>query len=119
MTSINLSSNGLCGITKGFLGPKGTYDATGIQAIANALRVSSSLTLLNIAGNYIGKEGKLALGNAVHESTGCSLGYLTCDEWSVHPETRALDISGKGIDQGDLVLLTGILKFNTSLNYLK
>ena len=92
---------------------------TGIKAIADALSVSSSLTFLNIAGNDIGKEGKLALGNAVHGNAGSSLGYLTCDEWSVHPEIQALDISGKGIDQGDLVLLTGILKFNSSMTSLK
>ena len=92
---------------------------TGIKAIADALSVSSSMTFLNIALNLIGKEGKLALGNAVHESASSSLGYLTCDKWSVHPETQALDISGKGINQGDLILLTGILKFNTSMTSLK
>ena len=91
----------------------------GAKILAEALHVNSSLTFLNIAGNSIGKEGKLALGNAVHESASSSLGYLTCDEWSVHPEIQALDISGKGIDQGDLILLTGILKFNTSMNSLK
>ena len=95
------------------LGPEGA------KILADMLSVSSSLTFLNITGNDIGKKGKLALGNAVRESTSCSLGYLTCDEWSVHPEIQALDISGKGINQGDLILLTGILKFNTSMTSLK
>ena len=91
----------------------------GIMAIADALHVNTSMTFLNIALNLIGKEGKLALGNAVHESASSSLGYLTCDKWSVHPETQALDISGKGVDHEDLVLLTGILKLNSSMKSLK
>merc|ERR1711924_46988 len=40
LTSIDLSSNELCGLD--FAG-RGTYDATGINAIADALRVSSAL----------------------------------------------------------------------------
>ena len=103
----------------GFSVSKNHLRPEGAKILAEALHVNSSLTFLNIAGNSIGKEGKLALGNAVHGNTGSSLGYLTCDEWSVHPEIQALDISGKGIDQGDLVLLTGILKLNSSMKSLK
>ena len=43
MTFVDLSSNALCGIDKlGF----GTYDATGIRAIATALNVNASITKL-------------------------------------------------------------------------
>ena len=47
MTSINLSSNGLCGLYEDKLGQmRGTYDATGIKAIADALSVSTSMNSL-------------------------------------------------------------------------
>ena len=40
LTSVNLSDNTLCGVTRT---GRGTYDATGINAIADALRVNASL----------------------------------------------------------------------------
>ena len=40
LTSLNLSNNELCGVKYG----RGTYTADGIKAIADALRVSASLT---------------------------------------------------------------------------
>ena len=43
MTFLNLSSNCLCGLNE-YGG--GTYDATGIKAIADALSVSTSMTSL-------------------------------------------------------------------------
>ena len=43
MTSMDLSSNKLCGVNES---GDGTYDATGIKALADALRVSSSMTSL-------------------------------------------------------------------------
>ena len=48
MTSVDLSSNELCGLYTAYEGGpiKGTYDATGIKAIADALSVSSSMTSL-------------------------------------------------------------------------
>ena len=41
LTSLDLSSNQLCGVT---IGGSGTYTADGITAIADALRVNGSLT---------------------------------------------------------------------------
>ena len=47
MTSVDLSSNELCGIKVYPNGYKeGTYNPTGIKAIADALSVSTSLTSL-------------------------------------------------------------------------
>ena len=43
MTSVDLSSNELCGLNKR---GQGTYDATGIKAIADALNVNSSMNSL-------------------------------------------------------------------------
>ena len=47
MTSVDLSSNELCGIKVYPNGhSEGTYNPTGIKAIADALSVSSSMTSL-------------------------------------------------------------------------
>ena len=40
LTSLNLSSNALCGVWYEYGKQKGTYTAEGIKAIADALRVS-------------------------------------------------------------------------------
>ena len=47
LTSISLANNQLCGLTTdkySWLVTGGTYDATGVNAIADALRVNASLT---------------------------------------------------------------------------
>ncbi|EOD23708.1 hypothetical protein EMIHUDRAFT_254895 [Emiliania huxleyi CCMP1516] len=67
LKSLYLSDNALCGATK--FG-EGTYDATGIKAIADALRDSAStLTSLNLADNYLADEGAKALAPAIAAST--------------------------------------------------
>ena len=43
-------------------------DATGIKAIADALRVNASLTELNLAGNQLRSEGAKALAPAIAAS---------------------------------------------------
>ncbi len=65
---LDLSINQLCG--KGARGNytaegRATYTAEGITAIADALRVNSGLTELNLAGNSIKDEGITAICNAV------------------------------------------------------
>ena len=51
LTSIDLSSNQLCGLNwKG----EGKYTTVGISAIADALRVNGALTALNLSSNWIG-----------------------------------------------------------------
>ncbi len=49
LTSLDLSSNALCGVTR--FG--GTYTAEGITAIADALRVNGGLTNLNLRYNQL------------------------------------------------------------------
>ena len=44
MTTLNLSDNALCGLRYG----QGTYDASGIKALASALEVNRVLTSLNV-----------------------------------------------------------------------
>ena len=80
MTSIDLSSNRLCGVWMvrgGLLGglqQKGTYDATGIKAIADALSVSSSMTSVDLSSNLLGGHygdmtGIKAIADALSVST--------------------------------------------------
>ena len=47
MTSVNLSSNGICGLYEDNYGTiRGSYDAAGVKAIADALSVSTSMNSL-------------------------------------------------------------------------
>ena len=50
LTNLNLASNQLCG---GGQYGGGTYDATGITALAEALKVTAVLTNLNLAENQL------------------------------------------------------------------
>ena len=62
LKTLDLSFNQLCGLDA--FG-KGTYDATGIEALASALEVNATMTDLNLAGNEIGADGGIAIGKAL------------------------------------------------------
>ena len=70
MTSVDLSSNELCGLDKY---GRGTYDATGITAIADVLSVSTSMKSIDISRNYLGygddMSGVKAIANALNANT--------------------------------------------------
>ena len=68
---VNLSSNRLCGIWDDYdgRGEKGTYNAEGIKAIADALCATASLTKILVGGNQLGDEGTTILCDALREST--------------------------------------------------
>ena len=61
LTSLDLSQNRLCGVATTIFGQRGTYTAEGITALADALRVSASMTRLNVTWNSLGEEGEAAL----------------------------------------------------------
>ena len=62
LTNLDLSSNQLCGLDwRG----QGTYDPSGIQALASALAGTAVLTNLSLASNHIGVEGAKALADAL------------------------------------------------------
>jgi len=72
LTSLNLSVNQLCGIDP-YTG-KGTYDATGIEAITAALSGGSlGLTSLNLRYNPLGEEGEKVVRDAVEGRSGIKL----------------------------------------------
>ena len=53
---LDLSNNKLCGINDD---GEGTYNAEGITAIADALRVNGGLTKMSLAENKLGEEGTM------------------------------------------------------------
>ena len=62
---LNLSGNQLCGIN--YRG-EGTYTAEGITAIAEALKVTGSLTELKLDYNGIGSEGAIAIAKGLSDN---------------------------------------------------
>jgi hypothetical protein len=70
---LNLSNNCLCGVWVEYGTQKGEYNAEGINAIADALRVNGGLKTLNLSINKIGGEGEASIRNAVQEKAGFEL----------------------------------------------
>jgi hypothetical protein len=70
LTSLDLSSNELCGLDRY---GRGTYTAEGITAIADALRVNGALTDCNLRFNYMGEAGEASIRNAVQRKAGFEL----------------------------------------------
>ena len=62
---MNLSNNRLCGVWDERGTQKGNYDAEGITAIADALRVNSGLTSIDLSRNQLGDEGWGAIFAAI------------------------------------------------------
>ena len=62
---LNLSYNQLCGIDQS---GRGTFTTEGITAIADALRVSASVTSLSLAQNELGDDGVEALSIGLKEN---------------------------------------------------
>ena len=62
LTSLDLSSNNLCGVSDW---GSGTYTTEGITAIADALRVNGALTSLDVRSNKIAGDGAAQLSAAV------------------------------------------------------
>ena len=64
LTTLHLQNNAMCGIADG----EGTYDATGIKAIAEALPFNKVLTSIDVGSNQIGKEEALKLVSAMKKT---------------------------------------------------
>ncbi|KAK3244582.1 hypothetical protein CYMTET_45810 [Cymbomonas tetramitiformis] len=65
LNTLDLAGNKLCGLRQIRRGTKGTYDASGIVALANALAFNKSLNTLHLSWNSIGPEGAKALAIAL------------------------------------------------------
>ena len=70
-SQLDLSRNQLCGLD-GY--GHGTYTAEGITAIADALKVTASMTRLDVRDNWdLGEEDKAVLRKAVEGRSGFEL----------------------------------------------
>ena len=83
---LNLSDNILCGVN--WRTGEGTYTAEGITAIAEALKVTASVTSVDLSNNQLGPMGAKALvdGGAFNASvTECKLdgNYLGVEGWTI------------------------------------
>jgi Ran GTPase-activating protein (RanGAP) involved in mRNA processing and transport len=65
VSQLDLSNNQLCGIDDD---GKGQYNAEGITAIADALRVNGGLTKVSLAKNQLGEEGTKAICEALEQN---------------------------------------------------
>ena len=103
---MNLSENQLCGLDRW---GDGTYNAEGITAIADALRVNASLTRLNLLSNKLDAESAgMLLKVKAEKPTLRTLCGLT------HEETQ-LDLSSKGLGARDAMLLAPEISVIASL----
>ena len=66
---LSLSNNRLCGVWVHFGTQKGNYNAEGINAIADALRVNGALTKLSLARNKLEEAGTKAICEAIEQNT--------------------------------------------------
>jgi Ran GTPase-activating protein (RanGAP) involved in mRNA processing and transport len=80
---LDLSKNELCGVDKY---GDGDYTAEGIIALADALKVTPSITSLSLGQNELGDEGAIAIAQALKESKVSKL--------------ASLDLTGKGYGEG-------------------
>jgi len=79
LTSLDLSSNQLCGSVYG------TYTAEGITVVADALRVNGELTALNLSFNYLKDEGINAVCEAIQSNKETKLALLNFEYNGIGP----------------------------------
>ena len=65
-SQLDLSNNLLCGLD---VWGEGTYTAEGITAIADALKVTASVTMCDLRNNKLGVEGWTIVFNTLRDST--------------------------------------------------
>ena len=97
LTSLDLSNNSLCGMTK----YGGTYTAEGITAIAEALRINGALTVTNLLQNQLDAQSAKMLAEVAKQK-----GLSLCGIW--RDQTTA-KFSSQDLREGDTILLASDL----------
>ena len=97
-SQLDLSNNQLCGVD--FLG-RGTYTTEGITSIANALKVTPSLTVTDMRRNDFDTESATMLVS-IAKDKGISLCGIT-------PDQTEANLSSSGTGPADAILLTAYL----------
>ena len=103
----------MCGVWEESKGPgrwvsKGTYNGEGIKAIADAMRVSHSLTECNVRGNALDVESAKLLAKVATEKRVMLFG-ITHDQ-------RVADFQGKYLKPPDAVLIANDISVSRSLS---
>eukprot|EP00935_MAST-01C_sp_MAST-1C-sp1_P000241 g241.t1 len=105
VTSLDLSHNQI----GDHVLPDGSQN-TAVLQLALTLKTNTVLTKINFSGTEIKNKGKQALGAALLGNRNSSLSYLVCDEWSiVEHHGQSVNLSNSGLQQGDAMLLAGLL----------
>ena len=80
------------------------------------MRVTASLTAVDVSGNKEGDEGMRALGEGLLASTSCKLRSFKCSKLDLQADATSLDLRNKGLGPGAAVLLSAAMtKFMASL----
>ena len=107
--------------------------------LAESLAVNVGLTCIDLSHNPLGDEAMRAIGTSLLNppstqhllrarrsltrragaSSGCRLGAIQCDAFTLPAGALSADLSSKGIGPGAAVLLAGVLKCNTQLMTLQ
>ena len=95
---------------------KGTYNAEGIKAIADAI-VRGSLASIDISNNNLGDEGKRVIAKAIPTS---ALQSFKCDFLDLQASATSLNLWSKNLGAADAKLLAAAMtKFMGSLSFIK
>ena len=106
-SQLNLSRNKLCGLD---LWGKGTYTAEGIIAIADALKVTASVTVTDMRYNNLDTESATMLANIAKEK-GISLCGITPGQTEANMQGSYPNF----MKPADAILLTADLAVRASL----
>ena len=87
---MDLSGNRLCGVWHDLQGLQGTYNVEGITAIADALRVTASLTSIDLSHNSLGVPGK----DDGYDSDGDEKTKFVADSSGIKAISQAISVSG-------------------------
>eukprot|EP00854_Cymbomonas_tetramitiformis_P011193 gene11193-biopygen11483 len=126
LSTLNLADNKLCGVThnahafvsEGTFGKEGRYDASGIEALADALAFNRSLNTLDVCGNYITGEAAELLAEAVLKHPSMRV-FNKIIMQEIRDDKRAeLDLSQEEVDVSGAVVLSKLFVFHGSLNTL-
>ena len=102
LTSLNLSSNQLCGLD--YCG-RGTYTAEGITAVADALRVNGSLTSLDLSNNALC--GMATYGGGTYTAEGIT---AIANALRVNGSLTVANLLGNGLDEESAKMLAEVAK---------
>lgn len=110
-SQLDLSSNRLCGVWWEYGVQQGTYTATGINALAGALRVNASLTECNVRGNRLDGESATMLAKVGAEKRIMLFG--------IKHDQKEANFRSEGLDSVDVILIASDLAVTAQLTKIE